>query len=545
MLGSPFALLGLAAIPALLAVYLLRNKVKQRDVSSLMLWAERRRMTHGGSKLQRNRLPILFFLELLIILLLILAAASPRILSDRSSRPLVIILDNSASMAAIGPDGENAAQRALRNIPKQIRSARLSSVRVILAGRNPRWLDRDTAQQIQTGQLPPEWKMNATEFNDEKAILFARENSTPSTRILVVSDTPPEEEPASGTLKWLATGRALPNAGFVNAVRNNGRCMIEITGTGTTQLTLKIDEKTQTTTEQLPLRKTIRLADPNARFEAELPADALDIDNRVILLPEPNRTVPVLQSIQHPALRKLMAQTIDATGLATVGNPELFITDATAPVSDRNTWILHIVPAENAQPFTGPFVVDYQSPLTSGLSFEGVVWAASANNSLPGMPIIMAGNIPLLTRQEDLTGRTHFYLQIDPELSTLPRTPAWPTLLWNLLQARATQQPGFADVNLRQGMDIHFTGPAEINLPDRPGILEVQSNQRVYQAAINFLDAEESTLSRCRNADLGSWIDPEQLDREYADLSPLLILLALTLLCAHQFLIRREARLLT
>ena len=44
MLTNLLALIGLAAVPALLAVYLLRNRVKRLSVSSLMLWTERTRM---------------------------------------------------------------------------------------------------------------------------------------------------------------------------------------------------------------------------------------------------------------------------------------------------------------------------------------------------------------------------------------------------------------------------------------------------------------------------------------------------------------------
>ena len=545
MLNTPLALISLAAaVPALLAVYLLRNRVKQRDVSSLMLWIERRRMTHGGGRLQRSRLPLLFFLELLIILLLIAAAATPLILSDRAHRPVVIVLDNSASMAAVGPDGKNAAQRALADIPKQLRAAHLSPVRVLLAGSDPRWLDETAAQKIESGRLPSEWTLNAADFNDERALLLARRNSTPGTRILVVSDTPTSSEPESGKLKWLAAGRTLPNAGFINAVRSGDRCMLEIAGSGTTELTLKTGASSRTVSVDLPIRKTIQLSDPTARFEAVLPDDALAIDNRVILLPEPDIQIPVLQSVQNPKLRELTAQAVEATGLATDGTPELTITDSSSAAADINTWTLHLIPAEQAQPFTGPFVIDRSSPLTDGLSFEGVVWGASPTNRLPGMPIVMAGNVPLLTRQEDLAGRVHFYLQIDPSISTLPRSPAWPTLFWNLLQARAALQPGFADVNLREGMDIVFQGLDTVRPPEQPGIINVDFEGQTYRAAFNFLDAEESELAACGSEDQGSWIDPENIEREYADLSPILILAAMALLALHQFLLRREQRIM-
>lgn len=549
MLTTPLALIGLAAIPALLAVYLLRNRVVRRNVSSLMLWVERSRMDHGGAKLQRNRLPLLFFLELLILLLLIWAAAGPRVLSMQATRPLTIVLDNSASMGAVGRDGLSTAQRVLKRLPKLVEKERFAPVQVVLAGHEPRWLGADAVEALLKGKHIDEWNMQAPAFDVEKALLLARAGSHPETKLLVVSDARPEQAPEGGRLRWLATGRPLPNAGFVNAVRSADRCMVELQGSGTVQMTLTLGAQSRTVPVELEQgtsrRMVFRLDDPSAHFEASLPDDALAIDNHVLLLPAPERRVRVIQSVQHPELRLLVTRAIESTGMqaATNGPCELLITDSAEAVTDANTWVLRMHPAQDAAPFTGPFVMDYDSPLMDGLAFEGLVWAGSSTAPLPGMPLVMAGNVPLLTRMDDLVGRARFFMQFDPELSTLQYSPAWPTLFWNLMQARAALQPGFREVNLRPGMTPDFTGSATLPELGSPGLIEVESDGTVFRAAYNFLDATESDLSDCGPGDDGDWLEPETIDRHYADLTPLAVLAALALLAGHQFLLRRESQL--
>lgn len=532
MLTTPLALIGLAAVPVLLAVYLLRNRVKRRKVSSLMLWTERTRMTPGGARLQRNRLPLLFFLELLILLLLILSATGPRRLSRQTTRPLTIVLDNSASMGASG-----TTQRLLEKLPRLLRKERFAPVQVVLAGAEPRWLGKDSIEALLQGKIPAEWNQTAAAFKVEKALLLARAGSPPDSKLLVLSDTRPEHPPEGGGLRWLSAGQPVANVGFVNAARSGDRCMVELQGAGTVQMTLALGTQSRTVPVELefgkPRRMTFRLADPSERFEASLPDDALAIDNRVILLPTLPRRVRVRQSLRDPALQTLVARAIESTGMLerSEGPYELLIADSDEAVTEVDAWLLRITPAKDATPFTGPFVVDRASALMNGISFEGLAWAGSKSSALPGMPVVMAGNIPLLTRMDDLAGRTRFFMQLDPEFSSVQHAPAWPTLFWNLLQARAAQQPGFKEVNLRPGMD---------EAPETPGVFEQEFDGQTFRAAYNFLAANESELSACGQGDDGDWQTAETLDLHYADLTPLAILAALALLASHQLLLRRE-----
>src|SRR5258708_39364900 len=98
----PLAFLGLAAVPALVGIYLLRNRFRRQPVSSLMLWVDAREARAGGTRLRRLQTPLLFLLELLVILLLVFSASDPQMRLTQGTRPLVVVLDDSFSMLAGG-----------------------------------------------------------------------------------------------------------------------------------------------------------------------------------------------------------------------------------------------------------------------------------------------------------------------------------------------------------------------------------------------------------------------------------------------------------
>jgi hypothetical protein len=77
-LTYPLALIALATLPALAAIYILRNRFRRRQVSSLLLWRFHVQSKSGGAKVHRLQLPLLFFLELLTLLLLVVAATGPQ-----------------------------------------------------------------------------------------------------------------------------------------------------------------------------------------------------------------------------------------------------------------------------------------------------------------------------------------------------------------------------------------------------------------------------------------------------------------------------------
>src|ERR1700739_230067 len=109
LLTYPLALIALATIPALTAIYVLRNRFRRRQVSSLVLWRFHVESKAGGAKIHRLQLPLLFFLELLALMLLVVAATGPQWKLPQSARPLIVVLDDSFAMRAV--NGDASAQK--------------------------------------------------------------------------------------------------------------------------------------------------------------------------------------------------------------------------------------------------------------------------------------------------------------------------------------------------------------------------------------------------------------------------------------------------
>ena len=93
----PMGLWGLATIPIVILIYLLRSRYKTKNVSSTFIWKR-------SLKYVKRRIPLNFIMSLLLILqILIVAVASVAIARPTMINPLkteeeIIILDASASM---------------------------------------------------------------------------------------------------------------------------------------------------------------------------------------------------------------------------------------------------------------------------------------------------------------------------------------------------------------------------------------------------------------------------------------------------------------
>ena len=155
-LTYPLALMALATVPALAAIYILRNRFRRRQVSSLVLWRFNVQSKSGGAKIHRLQLPLLFFLELLALTLLVVAATGPEWKLPQSARPLIVVLDDSFSMRAVD-GGVSAQTRAKDFLQKLFRRQPPPSTRLILAGAQPRSLGSTVKSWREVDELLPQW----------------------------------------------------------------------------------------------------------------------------------------------------------------------------------------------------------------------------------------------------------------------------------------------------------------------------------------------------------------------------------------------------
>ncbi len=575
----PLALLGLVAVPALIAIYVLRNRARPLLVSSLVLWDMHRLPRHSGRRLNRLQTPLLFLLELLILTLLVMAATTPLWRSGRAARPVVIVLDDSYSMRALGaPDAPSLEAQVRRFLKTEFAKERLAA-RIILAGPQPRLLSQSCTSWAELAALLGAWERSATTAEIGAAITLARSVAPPHAGILVISDRLPVDMPGDGTVRWCAFGQAAGNLAVVNAVRTpdgeTDRCLIEVANftpnEHDVELTIGPDHG-PTALHRLTIAPgatgvvAFTSAAVDQPLRARLPEDALAFDNEIVLAPVRTRRVKVQTLIADELLREAVERGLTASGLCSplATPPDLVISDSHVGAEmPPAAWHLRFYADPDAQAFTGPYLTDASHPLLQGVSLDNVVWAAAGTklSASEGRPVLLAGNLPLITDTQRFD-RREIAISLLPRRSSLFRTPAWPMLLWNLLTWRAAHFPGPVAPNVRLGQTIQISaapgttavtiaGPeTSLSLkpgsagqllwpPARPGLFTATVGGQSFRIGVNPLNAVESDLRQAATGAGGDWLGEAVLQAEYRSWSWLFLLVALTGLIWHQSLIGR------
>ena len=571
LLAYPLALLGLAAIPAALAIYLLQNRFKRHTVSSIVLWQHLAVPKSGGVRVQHLRLPLLFFLEILALVLLALAAGDPRMPRPSSERLVVAVLDDSASMAAQGAHG-SSHDRALKALAAELRRARASSLKCILAGVRPVVLDMPGPVPASLGSALEQWQCRAPADSLHSSVAMALELAGAHGQIVVVTDHAPPAPLDNERIRWIACGEPVNNIAIVEASRTPGvevdRCFLAIANFGAEPARLPLaithDDKVKES-RQLGIApgQTTRIIVPTAKttekFVASLPDDALGIDNSVCLLRPPTRRVKIEYALANKELDTAVRNAVEATGLASplAAMPRLVVTDNPAAVSPPGAWIVRFTEPAKATPYVGPFAVDGDNPLVAGVGLDDVTWAAGTN-SMPGTPVITAGSVMLMTERAMQGGCREINFNFSPEMSSVPRSPAWPVLFWNIMRCRGIEGPGPREANVRAGTDASVNlppGVADVRIaapggtavpvaarrsvvvftPNLPGVYTVRAGDASYAVGSQFLSPAESDVRSRLSGEWGEGNAAVKMPLAFTSIAWMLAAAALLVLVFHLY----------
>ena len=579
----PLAFFGLIGVPALVAIYLLRNRFQRHVVSSLMLWVDTREAREGGRRLRHLHTPLLFLLELLAILLLVLAAGDPQMRLSTGTRPLVVVLDDSFSMLAGG--SASARELGQQAIEDELRKQNPYSIRFVLAGDRPQVLGEPARTVREALPHLDGWRCKSPAARIDDAIALAAELGGELALILVVTDHGPSIPIADkGRLQWWSFGQPRPNVALVNAARTGreglDRCLLEIANLsdsparfnitvepleGGAALRSNLLELDGGVTQRLILQFPPGTPAVRARLEdAELP-----IDNVAILLPAEDRPVRVDLRVRDRRIREPLEKALKSSRLAREGGnlpPQLIFSDRGDEPTAGAAWVVQFFSEADATAYVGPFVLDRAHPLTEGLSLRGPIWGAGKEERVDGAPVVMAGNVPLLTDLETQsqggTPRHELRLRLRPELSTVQDSPDWPILFWNVLTWRGSALPGLSRPNIRLGeqvvlnlvdyrdkvllaapgerpRDVIVKGRQVSLRGDEVGVHEVTSGESAHRYAVNALNKDESDLRKAVTGKWGDWLDDTSLRLEYRGVYWALLLVLLAVALVHLLLMAR------
>lgn len=157
---APVALAFSAIIPGIVALYFLKLKRREREVSSTWLWRPILRDRQANSLWQKLRVSLLLLVQILAALALILATTHPFVIVKAATAGnTVILLDATGTMQAtdVAPSRFAAAKEEARKLIGQMPAG--GSMSLVLLTRSPQILvanakDRDALRQALEGAQP-------------------------------------------------------------------------------------------------------------------------------------------------------------------------------------------------------------------------------------------------------------------------------------------------------------------------------------------------------------------------------------------------------
>jgi Ca-activated chloride channel homolog len=485
---APLALAGLAFLPVVVAMYLLKLRRDEAVVPSTLLWRQLVSDVEANAPWQRLRRSLLLLLQLLLVLILAILAARPFVERPAGlAGDLVLVVDTSASMQAtdVTPSRLDAAKAAAVDALKELPAG--GKVSVIAAGRTARVVTNGTSdlgrvKQAIAGITPTS---DVGDLGDALRLASALAARSGDAEILVATDaalaTPPDAAGLEAPVRVLQVGREANNQAIVAlAVRTQPNnlshsAFVSIANLGLERVERRIEmyadgalREARTVTLDPQVRTDVAIDDiddpdlpatvvevrlANADEAATTAADPLALDDRAwaIIPPAQLRTI-LLVSDGDPYLETALSYLPDTElyGVTPAAygpdtKPELFdlvIFEGALPAELPDKPILAIAPTRTSDlgtvsgTLTNPGIgsLDPDDPILRYVDLSTVHIAeakridppAWAKTVIPG-----PGGAPLLYAGSR-DGLPTAVLAFEPRRSDLPLQVAFPVLLANL-----------------------------------------------------------------------------------------------------------------
>ena len=580
MFATPLGLLALLAIPAIVAIHLFRRRFPVRPVAGLFLWELMRRTPEEGSKIAKLPVTRSLILECLAALALALILAGARVSSTGVSPHLVVLLDDSASMAAVNARGESARDRAVQRVLAELdRLGNRALVTLVESGDRPSVLAGPAALATEARRALDTWEPDAPHHSLALGLRLARELSGRAGRLMVMSDVAPGSNGENGIL-WVSVGEPLANVGITAADRtltpDEGRGTVSLTlgnyseAPARRRLSVSAGEKNVLTRDlDLPpgvSSLTLPLPPGLPPVRVALSDDALMRDNAVILAEPRPRVVGVENRLPDGRGRQALMKALGSlAGLTQAESGHLVFAEAGALDGPQPAGAWHVgfgrAPAAwlatgEPKDFIGPFVLEKRHPLLQGVTLGGVVWPGAMPLAASAVrPLVSAGDQVLVGLPASVSSGAEpaILFNLDLDRTNLIRSPDWPILISNLVEMRRQALAGPERWNYRVGEWVRVQlardpkGPLrfrcgavervlppsrllEFIAPSPGGLLQILDGDEVlFELGANFLDESETNLRKQSTADVGAFADAGGLRAESGPASDPLFWLLLTI----------------
>ena len=533
--AAPLGLLALLAIPAIVAIHLLRRRFPVRPIAGLFLWQAAHDVPDGGRRIDKLPWTTSLLLECLAALALALIVSGATLAPSASSEHLVVLLDDSVSMTAIDSAGESPRARVVARVRDEVkRIGPRGRITLVRSGERPALIAGPAAFGAEAESALAAWMPLARQHSLAAGLRLSRELAGDSGSLLILSDRQSDgttERIVPGEI-WAAAGIPLANIGIVDAhrsvnadtkqgalsltVRNYSdapaKRVLRVTVVGrpfkgangasdTENLMRNVDVPAGTSSISIPLPA----ATPPVR--ASLSDDALVSDNAVVMVEPQPQIVAVDDRLKDGRGKAALEKAIGALAGVIQGSPGhlafLDSSDVASGSSRTNganlasgfsgtngppapgVWQARFGrPAPplagdgTPEDFIGPFVLEKRHPLLQGVTLGGVVWTGVFPLS-PGAvhPLASGGDRALIgTLAPTATAADPTFLfNLDLERTNLIRSPDWPILISNLVEMRRRELPGPERWNYRVGEWVRIRFDSQ---PARPLHLRMGTFER-------------------------------------------------------------------
>lgn len=486
ILGRPEALWALLALGVITVIYLLQRERRTLLTGAMFLFAEAPPPSHGGRRLRWWRQHPLFWLQMLAASLLALLLSEPR-LPDANKRPQVlVILDDSASMAAFREEALESLRSELMSLEQRVGVGRwrvdFVSSEVSLQGEELEPLLR---------QVEANWKPSGPATEPEALRRLAASLTREEWSILYLTDHASRESilRKRDYLHW-SIGDRRENVGLaggrVSADGQRWQALLRSYSTDGTERRWRSWEVAPDGSRREIANGRIAI-EPNGRawLEGEFPAtathilvelegDAFRLDDALPLVRPTRPQVTMGASAELSGFLDLprLAEAIPDAMIALPGEADLRFVEGWSPsafgASVSSGASVGFFPGQSAVIFLEPVnsqatalpqpVVASSHPLVEGLPFTGLQAAVPAQQvSLPGEVLVWAGSRPVISWQA--TPIPRLWVAFAASQSNLTGLPEFVLLMTRVTELVRSSQVKFSRSNLPAGSRLNL--PAE------------------------------------------------------------------------------------
>jgi hypothetical protein len=436
--ANPFGLWALLGVPAVLAIHFFQQRSRVEVVSTLFLIEPLAPQSRAGRRWERLRWSRELLLQLLAVLLAAWVLAEPRWVRAESAQTIVIVLDDSASMAPF----REPASRAVASLFAE-NDGRAARTEWLLLRSDPRAtpLYRGTSRTAALAALA-KWEPARGAHDLQPALRLAQSLAGANGLTWLVTDSRakvPAAQPAIGV------GRPLANVGFAGATvtRENGvliwRALVQNHTDAPARRTWTVEAgeaRTPPQTLELAagalLELSGRLPDGVERCTVALEPDEFAADDRLPLVRPAAKALAVRIDVagETGAFFRKVLGTVDGVTFPPAGAPQLRVVRR-APDDPRPTEAAIVVAREPAESsargrvLRAPVVVEKHA-LLADLNWQG--WLGSGPGDFSRQPsdqvLLWQNERPLAWVSGGVPESRRLFFNFDWETSNAVRLPA-------------------------------------------------------------------------------------------------------------------------